>query len=194
VSGSGREQAGGPRALGGLVLLIGGARSGKSRLALALASAQPESVVFIATGERSDPEMSERIERHRSERPGSWRTVEEPLLLIEALEGAAAASCVVIDCLTLWSANTLRAYGAVESERMAAAAANAARSRGALTIAVSNEVGSGIVPGTPLGRVYRDLLGRVNTFWAEAAGEVCLLVAGRALRLAPPDELFESLR
>jgi adenosylcobinamide kinase/adenosylcobinamide-phosphate guanylyltransferase len=177
----------------GLVLLIGGARSGKSALALRLASAQAGQVVFIATGEAGDPEMEERIEQHRRERPPSWQTIEEPLLLREAILRGGEAACVVVDCLTLWTANALGAYGARETEARAAAAAAAAAARRGLTIAVSNEVGAGIVPALPLARVYRDLLGRVNTIWADVAEQVHLLVAGRTLRLAPVEDLMQEL-
>src|SRR5271165_3582579 len=129
----------------GLVLLIGGARSGKSQFALRLASSQPTECVFIATAEPGDAEMAERIARHRAERPEAWRTIEEPLRLREAILGADGAACVVVDCLTLWTANALAEHGGVETEALALAAAQAASSRPGLTIAVSNEVGLGIV-------------------------------------------------
>jgi adenosyl cobinamide kinase/adenosyl cobinamide phosphate guanylyltransferase len=161
------------------VLLTGGARSGKSRLALELAAREAPPVTFLATGEAGDREMAERIERHRAERPAGWRTVEEPLRLREAVE--AVDGCLIVDCLSLWAANALEAGLDVEAE--AAAVAAAAATRPGLTVAVTNEVGMGVVPATPLGREYRDLLGRVNAIWADAAGEVYLIVAGRALRL-----------
>jgi adenosylcobinamide kinase / adenosylcobinamide-phosphate guanylyltransferase len=178
----------------GLVLLIGGARSGKSQLALRLASARAESVVFIATGEAGDTEMRQRIERHRRERPASWQTIEEPLRLLDAILLAEDAGCVVVDCLTLWTANALAEYGAPGTEARAAAAAAAAATRPGLTIAVTNDVGAGIVPRLALARAYRDLLGRVNTIWAEAADQALLLLAGRVLRLARVEELLEELR
>jgi adenosyl cobinamide kinase/adenosyl cobinamide phosphate guanylyltransferase len=154
-----------------------------------MAASQDSDVVVVATAEPGDAEMAERIERHRRERPASWRTVEEPLRLREALEAAAPENCVVVDCLTLWAANALARHGPDETEALAAAAADAAAVRRGLTIAVTNEVGLGIVPAVPLARAYRDLLGRVNALWAERADEVLLLVAGRALRLSPPDAL-----
>lgn len=166
-----------------LVLLIGGARSGKSELALRMASRQSAPVVFVATAQAGDTEMVERIAQHRHERPASWRTIEEPLRLRETIEAAASDSCVVVDCLTLWTANALAELGAAEAEARAATAAAAASARHGLTIAVTNEVGLGIVPDNPLARSYRDLLGRVNTIWAEAADRAYLLVAGRALAL-----------
>jgi adenosyl cobinamide kinase/adenosyl cobinamide phosphate guanylyltransferase len=97
--------------------------------------------------------------------------------------------CLIIDCLTLWTANMLASRRATETEARAAVAASAAASRAGLTIAVSNEVGLGLVPDHPLGREYRDLLGRVNTTWASAAERAYLLVAGRALALEPIEEL-----
>jgi adenosylcobinamide kinase / adenosylcobinamide-phosphate guanylyltransferase len=165
-----------------LTLLLGGARSGKSRLAVRLAGEAGAPVVFVATAEERDAEMTERIARHRAERPPHWRTVEEPLALGRALEAAAPESTLVVDCLSLWVANLLE-RGDADVEEQAAAAAATAAARRARTVAVSNEVGLGVVPATPLGRAYRDVLGRVNAIWAEAAVEAYLVVAGKALRL-----------
>lgn len=176
-----------------LVFLIGGARSGKSELALRLAREQPAPVVFVATGEAGDSEMAARIEQHRRERPPTWQTIEEPLKLHDTLASVDEQSCVLIDCLTLWTANALERLGVEEAEMQAAVAATRAASRPGLTIAVSNEVGLGLVPDNPLGRTYRDLLGRVNTHWAEHADHAYLLVAGRALPLARADALSEVL-
>ncbi|HEY2936169.1 MAG TPA: bifunctional adenosylcobinamide kinase/adenosylcobinamide-phosphate guanylyltransferase [Gaiellaceae bacterium] len=166
-----------------LTLLLGGARSGKSRLAVQLAEAQQAPVVYLATGEPRDEEMQARIELHRAERPGGWETVEEPLELAPAIRGAAADACVVVDCLSLWVSNALEQRPAEEVEALGAAAAEAAASRAGLTIAVSNEVGLGIVPMHPVGRAYRDLLGRVNVLWSEAADDAYFVIAGRALPL-----------
>jgi adenosyl cobinamide kinase/adenosyl cobinamide phosphate guanylyltransferase len=165
-----------------LVFLIGGARSGKSSLAVRLAAESGAPVVFIATGEPGDAEMAERIARHRAERPAGWQTVEEPVALRGALEAAPDGSCVVVDCLSLWVANLLE-NGAVDIEEEARAAAVVAAARAAPTVAVTNEVGLGVVPATPLGRAYRDLLGRVNALWADAADDAYFVVAGKALRL-----------
>jgi adenosylcobinamide kinase / adenosylcobinamide-phosphate guanylyltransferase len=172
-----------------LTLLLGGARSGKSTLALRLASAGPSPIIFVATGEALDDEMAERIARHRAERPASWATVEAPLDIEKALSSVEKGGTVIIDCLTLWVANLLAAGhgdGEVLDNAMRVAALAAART--GLVIVVSNEVGSGIVPGDALSRLYRDLLGRVNTVFAEHAADAFLVVAGRAvplLRLAP---------
>ncbi len=176
-----------------LVLLIGGARSGKSRLAVQLAGEQAAPVVVIATAEARDAEMAERIERHRRERPTDWQTLEEPLRLRDTIEQIAAEACLIVDCLTLWTANALENLPLPEVEAEAAAAANAAALRAGLTVAVTNEVGLGLVPTTPLGREYRDLLGRVNALWAAAAERVFLVVAGRALPLERPAAMIGDL-
>lgn len=168
----------------GLTLLLGGARSGKSALALRRAGAVGAPVVFIATAEALDAEMEARIARHRAERDPSWTTIEAPLDPQRALAEAPAQACAVIDCLSFWVANLLQG-GLDEDEilgRVVAAAA-LARHRDGPTIAVSNEVGMGVVPEYELGRRYRDLLGRTNAAWAERAEEALLVVAGRALRL-----------
>jgi adenosylcobinamide kinase/adenosylcobinamide-phosphate guanylyltransferase len=164
--------------------LLGGARSGKSALAVRTASSWTGPVVFVATGTAVDEEMAERIRRHRAERPAAWTTVEEPVELHDALRGVPTDACLLVDCLSLWVANLLEAGwedDAVEEEASAVAAS--AASREALTLVVSNEVGLGVVPETPLGRRYRDLLGRVNAIFAEAASEPLLVVAGRKIRL-----------
>lgn len=175
-----------------LVLLLGGARSGKSRVALALAAQEPGPVVFLATARAVDEEMAARIERHRRERPAGWATVEEPLELRGAIESADPAACVVVDCLTLWVANMLERLEPDEAEAAAIAAAASARARPGTTIAVSNEVGLGLVPMHPLGRRYRDLLGTVNRIWADAAARVALVVAGRVLPLERPGILLDE--
>ena len=165
-----------------LLLLVGGARSGKSALAVRLASAESE-VVFIATGEAGDDEMADRISRHRAERPPGWRTVEEQLRVSKAMLEAPPSACVIVDCLSLWVANLVETLDLVEIVCEADDAAQAAAARPGRTIAVTNEVGLGIVPVTPLGRAYRDVLGRVNATWASAAAESFFVVAGKTLRL-----------
>jgi adenosylcobinamide kinase/adenosylcobinamide-phosphate guanylyltransferase len=173
-----------------LVVLVGGARSGKSRLAVELAVATAAPVTVIATGEAGDEEMAARIASHRAERPAHWRTVEEPYALEAAVEAVDPAHTLIVDCLTLWTANALARDGEHELVLEAATrAAGAAARRDALTIAVSNEVGLGLVPLEPLGRAYRDLLGSINCAWVEASTEAVFVVAGRALRLAAADEL-----
>jgi len=175
------------------VLLLGGARSGKSSLAVRLARESGREVTFVATARPSDDEMTERIARHRSERPPDWTTVEEPLALERAVGEAAASSALVVDCLSLWVANVLEA-GREEAdiEEEASAAAAAAAERFAPTVAVSNEVGLGIVPMSPVGRRYRDVLGRVNASWAAAAAETAFVMAGRVLPLWPAETLLRD--
>ena len=175
-----------------LVLLLGGARAGKSSCALRLAEeCKPEvggSVCFIATAQGLDADMSERIARHRSERPPGWHTIEEPYQIDEALRQAVDAGVVIVDCLTMFVSNWLLRQ---EDERQCEQVVRQiiddflrlARSRRQMIICVSNEVGLGIVPETPLGRMFRDLLGRVNQDFSRAADEVYLLVAGLPLRL-----------
>jgi adenosylcobinamide kinase / adenosylcobinamide-phosphate guanylyltransferase len=167
-----------------MTLLLGGARSGKSARALRLAHDWDGQVVFVATGEGRDPEMAARIARHRLERPASWRTVEAPLELVRAFDSIPAHAFVILDCLTLWVANALEAGWSDEDvERAGAAVATIASAREQPTVVVSNEVGLGLVPQTPLGRSYRDLLGRVNALFAAEADQAYLMVAGRLLQL-----------
>jgi adenosyl cobinamide kinase/adenosyl cobinamide phosphate guanylyltransferase len=174
-----------------LVVLLGGARSGKSSLAVELARRPGGPVVVVATAEARDEEMAERIRAHRAERPPEWETVEEPLDVDAALRRIDDGATVVVDCLSLWVANALeRDETDRDVEQRARATAAFAQARSGLTIAVSNEVGLGIVPGSALGRRYRDVLGRVNTAWAAAADDAALVVAGRLLRLEPPNVLL----
>ena len=167
-----------------LVFLVGGARSGKSRLAQLLALQAGGPVTFIATGEPRDAEMKKRIARHRTERPSTWRTIEEPLDLLGALRSVGPEDCVIVDCLTLWVSNLLDA-GRAAADVLAASVecAQRAAQRRRDTIVVSNEVGLGIVPANELARVYRDTLGSVNSVFAEAAHRTSLVVAGRAIEL-----------
>jgi adenosylcobinamide kinase/adenosylcobinamide-phosphate guanylyltransferase len=167
-----------------LTFLVGGARSGKSSLAVRLAAESGRTVVFVATSEARDEEMAARIALHRGERPPEWTTVEALLDLGGALAAAPEEACVVLDCLTLWTSNALEAGWSDEAVAHAAEeVARLAASRAAPTVVVSNEVGLGVVPDTPLGRRYRDVHGRVNAIVAAAAERACLVVAGRALEL-----------
>jgi adenosyl cobinamide kinase/adenosyl cobinamide phosphate guanylyltransferase len=151
---------------------------------LHLASDWEGQVVFVATAEDRDPEMAARIARHRLERPASWRTVEAPLDLVRAFDSIPVRAFVILDCLTLWVANALEAGWSDEDvERAGAAVATIAAARDQPTVVVSNEVGLGLVPQTPLGRSYRDLLGRVNAVFAAEAEQAYLMVAGRTLHL-----------
>ena len=174
---------------GGTELLLGGARSGKSDLAVRRARATGLPVTIVVTGAASDEEMAERIRRHRRERPPEWTTVEETLDLAAAVTEAPGGHCLVVDCLSLWVSNLLAAGHDEDTVRAAAeeAAAAAARRAGP-TIAVTNEVGLGLVPMHPVGRMYRDALGRANTAWSLAADRAWLVVAGRLLPLTRPGD------
>lgn len=177
-----------------LIVLTGGARSGKSSAAVAAAEASAAPVVFVATAEAHDAEMATRIARHRAERPAAWTVVEEPRDLATAVTGADAQATVVIDCLALWVANLMgddAPDGSWEDDTVAAADELAARlaSRPGLTIVVTNEVGSGIVPDNASARAYRDVLGRVNQVLVAQADAAHLCVAGRLLALHPADSL-----
>jgi adenosylcobinamide kinase/adenosylcobinamide-phosphate guanylyltransferase len=172
-----------------LTLVLGGARSGKSRLAQRLA-APAARVTYIATAQTGqDPEMAARIERHRADRPASWQTVEEPLALALAVEHAAAqADTILVDCLTIWLSNLFWEHrdGAPQQAEDAARAEIrqiAAAACGCHVILVSNELGSGTVPEPPVTRRFRDAQGFLNQWAAEAADEVILTVAGLPIYL-----------
>jgi adenosylcobinamide kinase/adenosylcobinamide-phosphate guanylyltransferase len=175
-------------------LILGGARSGKSRLAQQRAAADGRPVTVIATAEAGDAEMAARIARHRAERPGHWRTVEAPRALAAALRRAAGADrCVVVDCLTLWLANLMSGAEDLPEPRDSARLPALATEREALLAAlpalpgrillVANEVGLGLVPETPLGRLFRDEAGRLNQQLAALAGRVTFVAAGLPLEL-----------
>ena len=173
-----------------LVLVLGGARAGKSSYAQRLASAGTK-VLFVATAEPRDPEMAARIEAHRAQRPRQWSTTEEPTELVFALAPMVERyDTVLLDCLTLWVSNLLLKYESTEVEPYTLRATEALLrlyDRGAATwIIVSNEVGNGVVPGTPLGRRYRDLLGQVNQVVAQGADRVFLMTAGLPLQIKGP--------
>jgi len=174
-----------------LTVLLGGVRSGKSRLAVELARRSGAPVSFVATAEPRDAEMAERIRRHVDARPRAWRTIEEPLELLDALTSVPDDTCVVIDCLTLWVSNAIgRGSEDREIELRAREAAELAASRRGLTVVVSNEVGWGIVPANALARRYADVLGRVNGTWVRAAARSFLVVAGEVVQLAAVDDVL----
>ncbi len=167
-----------------LSVLLGGARSGKSTLAVQRALAYRGPVCFIATATASDREMARRIARHREQRPRAWQTVEEPFDLDAALARAAPDTLVIIDCLTLWVSNQLARHASNEDvDGHAARAARRAAQRTAPVIAVSNELGMGVVPVDPLARRFRDVHGRVNASWVAHAADASLVVAGALLPL-----------
>jgi adenosylcobinamide kinase / adenosylcobinamide-phosphate guanylyltransferase len=175
-------------------LILGGARSGKSRYAEQLAHASALPVTVIVTAEALDAEMSARIRRHQDERPAAWNTVEAPLALAQAMTAAAAEDrCIIVDCLTLWLGNLIEGADALplplDAERLPrlqaerAALLEALPRLGGEILLVSNEVGLGLVPQTPLGRLFRDEAGRLNQALAGLCERVSFVAAGLPLRL-----------
>jgi adenosylcobinamide kinase / adenosylcobinamide-phosphate guanylyltransferase len=158
-----------------LTLVLGGARSGKSRYAESVITAWPPPWAYVATAEAGDAEMAERIAMHRARRGPNWKTFEVPRDLASALK-ACGGQPVLVDCLTLWLSNLMLAQADIE--------AGTALLERALTVAtapvvlVANEVGSGVVPENPLGRRFRDLQGILNQRIAARADRVVLVVAG----------------
>ncbi len=170
--------------MGALIFIGGGARSGKSRLALALAERAGPRRVFIATAQAWDDEMRYRIDRHRDERDDTYRTVEEPLAVPERLATLSGCDVVLIDCLTLWLTNLLLAgeadiQGRIRDLIAAIAAAPCP------VIVVTNEVGLGIVPDNALSRRFRDEAGFAHQALAAAAESVYFGAMGMLLRLKP---------
>jgi adenosylcobinamide kinase/adenosylcobinamide-phosphate guanylyltransferase len=167
-----------------LTLVLGGARSGKSRYAESLIAALPPPWqppwAYIATAEALDAEMAERIGSHRARRGANWQTIEAPRDLAAAL-AACETMPVLVDCLTLWLSNLLLADAGIEAEMARLEAALAAAEMP--VVLVANEVGSGIVPDHPLGRRFRDLQGLLNQRIAARADRVFLMVAGLPLAL-----------
>jgi adenosyl cobinamide kinase/adenosyl cobinamide phosphate guanylyltransferase len=160
------------------------------RLAQDRERASGDEVCFIATAQGLDEDMTARISRHRTERPSHWHTIEEPYQIDEALTQAGGAGIVVVDCLTLFVSNWLMRYEDQHEceqfvRRITRNFLALARTRQQTIICVSNEVGLGVVPDTSLGRVFRDLLGRVNQEFAAAADEAYLFIAGLPLQLKP---------
>src|SRR5215467_7047878 len=174
--------------MGRLLLVLGGARSGKSAYAQRLAQELGrDDVLFVATAEAWDEDMAQRIARHRQERPATWRTLETPRQVGQTIACHLHDTAVVlVDCLTLLVSNTLLHCGASPDPAAAEAAvqeevavlAQTSQASAVTCIVVSNEVGLGLVPDNPLGRLYRDLLGRANQTLAARAEAVYFMVAG----------------
>ncbi|MGA6963583.1 MAG: bifunctional adenosylcobinamide kinase/adenosylcobinamide-phosphate guanylyltransferase [Xanthobacteraceae bacterium] len=160
-------------------LVLGGARSGKSRYAESLISALPSPWIYLATAEARDAEMAERIARHRAERGERWETIEVPHHLAQAVTTAPPTNPLLIDCLTLWLSNRVLADADVASDTRELEWA--LDRRAGPVVLVSNEVGSGIVPDNALARRFRDLQGQLNQSIAARADRVVLLVAGLPL-------------
>jgi len=187
------DDVSGERASVGRRLIIGGARSGKTAHAIALAKslsqARGVNVTYVATAQALDQEMQHRISLHRAERPATWRTLEAPTGLAQALRGQEASSVLVIDCMTLWLSNALLKdfrEDAPTAELPAWAAERAEFLQWLQTVRgevllISNEVGAGIVPLSPLARRFQDEQGRLNQMLAATCDEVTLVVAGIAV-------------
>jgi adenosyl cobinamide kinase/adenosyl cobinamide phosphate guanylyltransferase len=173
------------------VLLLGGARSGKSAMAVRLAAGSSGPVTFIATAQAGDEEMDARIRRHRETRQVEWKTLEAPIDVLGAVRSAAARDFVVLDCLTLWVSNML-GQDASASDIESIASEVVQELRGRDCVVVSNEVGLGIVPANELARSFRDILGAVNTAFAAAADRAVLMVAGRALDLSSVENMLRT--
>jgi len=173
------------------VLLLGGARSGKSTLAVSLAAEAGLPTWFIATAVALDADMVERIERPRSERPAEWNTIEESRDLVAALGKVPTADVLVIDCATTWIA-TLMTDGVEPDEILKSVdtVITLLVQRSGPTYVVSNEVGLGVHPPTQLGRDYEELLGWVNQRLAAKARRSLFLVAGRVLPLLDPRDVL----
>jgi len=187
--------------MGKLTLILGGARSGKSTFAEKRAQKAAGSVLYIATAEAKDPEMASRIESHKRERPSHWQTLEIPLEVGRTAQTqavAVAADIVLLDCLTLLVTNVLMQVNPDPDvvDESASNAAVVAEIEGLITavaqssanwLIVSNEVGLGLVPPYPLGRAYRDTLGRANQMLAQVADEVYFMIAGLPMRMMPEE-------
>lgn len=169
-------------------LVLGGARSGKSRYAQTLAEASGLVPLFLATGEAGDGEMDARIARHRAERGAQWLLREEPLHLAAALADAAQPGRIIlIDCATLWLSNLMQANADIEAATVALGVALGAAP--CPVVIVSNEVGQGIVPENALARRFRDAQGRLNQHLAAQGRRVVLVVAGLPLQIKPSSGL-----
>ncbi len=178
--------------MGSLILILGGARSGKSAFAQHLAQEiGGASVVFVATAEARDDEMRRRVQQHRRERPEGWRTLEAQRHVgARILEAEARERVILLDCMTLLVSNRLLEFQDVFATEVETAVMDeveqlidCSRQTRNTVIVVSNQVGMGVVPAFPLGRAYRDLLGKANQILAAAAARVYLLVAGLPVTL-----------
>lgn len=163
-----------------LTLVLGGARSGKSRYAESLIAALPPPWTYLATAEAGDAEMAARIAAHRARRGPQWRTIEAPRDLAAGLNSCQTAP-VLVDCLTLWLSNLMLADADIEAEMVLLEQTLSAAF--APIVLVANEVGSGIVPNNPLGRRFRDRQGVLNQRMAVRADRVVLVVAGLPLAI-----------
>jgi adenosylcobinamide kinase/adenosylcobinamide-phosphate guanylyltransferase len=167
-----------------LTLVLGGARSGKSRYAEWLIATYPQPWIYVATAEAGDDEMAERIATHRERRDAGWQTVEAPRDLAGALQAAPEGSAVLVDCVTFWLSNVLLSGLDIDAETTKLEEALAVRA--GPTVLVSNEVGLGIVPDNALARRFRDLQGTLNQKLAAQAQRVIMMVAGIPVAVKSP--------
>ncbi len=167
-----------------LTLVLGGARSGKSRYAEWLIATYPPPWIYVATAEARDDEMAERIAAHRARRDAGWQAVEAPHDLADALDATPAGAAVLVDCLTLWLSNLME--GPFDIETQTARLQEVLAGRSGPTVLVSNEVGLGIVPDNALARRFRDLQGTLNQKLAAQAQRVVMMVAGLAIPVKSP--------
>jgi len=184
------------------ILIIGGARSGKSRFAQELAPKLGEPVLFVATAEAGDEEMRHRIEEHRRSRPKAWSTLEITTHIgSQIVQNIGGAKVVIIDCITLLVNNIFSQHNYQTDEQIDASLiekevtsqiselVECINRVDASFIMVTNEVGTGLVPVTSVGRLYRDLLGKANQVLAEQADEIFLMVAGLPVQIKPSKSL-----
>ncbi|HXG78425.1 MAG TPA: bifunctional adenosylcobinamide kinase/adenosylcobinamide-phosphate guanylyltransferase [Methyloceanibacter sp.] len=170
---------------GGLItLVLGGARSGKSRYAERLIGTLPKPWIYIATAEAKDAEMADRIAAHKARRGPDWRTIEAPNELPEALASVPGDAAVMVDCLTLWLSNLM--HNSFDVESMTERLENTFAARLGQTVLVSNEVGLGIVPDNELARRFRDAQGKLNQRIAAKAQRVVMMVAGIPVAVKSP--------
>jgi len=172
--------------LQGCMLILGGAKSGKSSFALNMCNSLNKKLIFLATAQALDQEMEERIRRHKVERGSGWRTIEETLKIAETIGSLDSEDTIILlDCLTLWLSNLYMEYGE-DQEAIDEDIENLARQlediRGAVVV-VSNEVGMGIVPDNQLSRTYRDTAGYMNQRIARLSGKVVAVLTGIPLVL-----------
>jgi adenosyl cobinamide kinase/adenosyl cobinamide phosphate guanylyltransferase len=174
---------------GELVMVTGGARSGKSAFAQSIAEKSGAKVLYVATAQALDDEMAERIRRHRESRSKGWATLEEPLEVASALRRLGEGyGLVLLDCVTLWATNLLLKNEAGPDESVLGPVAELLEWRketGARMVVVTNEVGMGVVPANALSRRFSDLLGKANQMLAAASDRVYLMVSGLPVRVKP---------
>lgn len=169
------------------LLLLGGARSGKSSTGQAIAESVGGPVSIVVTAEIFDDEMAERIEHHRRDRPTGWTTIEAPLDLAAGVAAVPETETLLLDCLTLWISNRVLLDAApADIEAEAEAVARLLEARPGHSIVISNEVGHGIVPGDAVSRRFRDVHGRVNQIVARRLEATYLVLAGRLLPTLDP--------